>query len=209
MTEPAIHNVMDEAEIGILLGRIAAFDARTVGQSEIQGWLLIAQRGRWTLSEATEQVINYFSTDAGGSWLMPGKINTMIRMERQDRLSRRAVAPFDPEADAQHEADVQRDRSAIMDLWKIARDQSKKDSAARRALVLRHPDLAQKLCSQLIGYSRPENWNGWIPPATVPDMSAGAEGPTTSGPGYMPNDSPRRAALVALVAEAERRETAS
>ncbi len=53
MTEPPAHHVMDEAEIGVLLGRIAAFDARTVGQSEIKGWRLIAQRRRWTLAEAT------------------------------------------------------------------------------------------------------------------------------------------------------------
>lgn len=61
----------------------------------------------------------------------------------------------------------------------------------RRALVLRHPDLAQKLTEQPLNFRLPEHWNGGIPPETWREM---------------PNDSPLRPALLALVAEAEARE---
>ena len=194
MNEPLAHHVMGMPQVSRLLGMIAAFDGRTSGESELHAWHEIATRGRWTYDEAREQVLKHFELDESG-WLMPGRINTMIRMARQDRLSRRPVAPLDGTADAAYEKDLVRDRSAIMALWEAARLESKERSQRRRELVFKHPDLAKQLLSNLIGYSRPENWNGWIPPATV-----------AARDGYVPNDSPRRAALVALVEEAERRE---
>ncbi len=197
MTEPAIHNVMDETEIGILLGRIAAFDARTVGQSEITAWLLIAQRGRWTLTEATEQVINYFSTDAGTNWLMPGRINTMIRMARQDSAMRQ---PTDLMGDPPPgHGGVPRD---VMAAWRKAREEAKAECKRRKDLVLRHPDIAVKLTQTPLNYERPDQWNGYIPPVTIPDH-------TTNVDGYVENNSPRLAAFRALVREAELREEAT
>jgi hypothetical protein len=92
MTQTPAHQGMTTQQITTLLARIGAFDARTVGESEIQAWGLIAERGRWTLAEATEQVIKYFETDQPG-WLMPGKINAMIREARQDRAMREPIAP--------------------------------------------------------------------------------------------------------------------
>jgi hypothetical protein len=63
----------------------------------------------------------------------------------------------------------------------------------RRRRVLAHPDLARRLALEM-GYTRPEAWSGYIPPATIP----AAHGPVT-------NTSPRRAALIAvLYAVAER-----
>lgn len=73
--------------------------------------------------------------------------------------------------------------------------QGQRAAAQRRALVLRHPDLADKLTKAPINHSTPDKWNGYIPPATD---GAGA-----------PNKAPCRPALLALVAEAERREQAS
>ncbi len=67
------------------------------------------------------------------------------------------------------------------------------EAAHRRGLVLRHPDLAAKLTERPIGYSTPDKWNGYIPPAT--DCT-----------GAM-NTARCRPALLALVAEAERRST--
>lgn len=66
--------------------------------------------------------------------------------------------------------------------------------ADRKALVLRHPDLAARLCERPIGHSRPEVWNGWIPPEVWQGQR---------------NDSPVRSALLDIVAEAERRESQS
>ncbi|MFB7899894.1 hypothetical protein ACFC1B_26600 [Streptomyces xiamenensis] len=63
-------------------------------------------------------------------------------------------------------------------------------NAARRALVLSHPDLAARLCERPIGHSDPEMWNGFVPPEMWQQQR---------------NDSPVRAALLEIIAEAERR----
>ena len=61
----------------------------------------------------------------------------------------------------------------------------------RRGLVLAHADLAAKLTEPPLSFSSPEKWTGYIPPALT------AEGAI--------NPSPVRAALAALIAEAEKR----
>lgn len=60
---------------------------------------------------------------------------------------------------------------------------------ARRELVLRHPEIATRLTQPPLRYSRPEVWNGWVPPFMW---------------GEQINNSPRRAALIVIVAEAEK-----
>lgn len=84
--------------------------------------------------------------------------------------------------------------------WRqVRRAAEAKASAAaqkRRARVLAHSDLAARLTQDPIGYARPEQWNGYVPPRTW--------GGTVHR--EYPNDSPRRAALVELAAEALRRE---
>lgn len=69
--------------------------------------------------------------------------------------------------------------------------EAQRAAAYRRGLVLRYPELAAKLAQPPIGFSSPEKWNGYIPPAT--DCT-----------GAM-NTARCRPALIALVAEAERR----
>ena len=64
------------------------------------------------------------------------------------------------------------------------------EATHRRGLVLRYPDLAAKLAEPPIGFSSPEKWNGYIPPATWNQAM---------------NTARCRPALLALVAEAERR----
>ncbi len=59
-----------------------------------------------------------------------------------------------------------------------------------RRLVLSHPDLAARLCEPALGYQRPEQWNGFVPP----EIFNGEH-----------NLSPRLEALAAIVAEAEAR----
>lgn len=71
------------------------------------------------------------------------------------------------------------------------------ESAERRARVLRHDDLAALLKAKPLEYKRPDQWNGYVPPALMPEDSDGLA---------KRNDSPRRAALVELSAEAWRRE---
>lgn len=62
----------------------------------------------------------------------------------------------------------------------------------RRRLVLKHPDLAARLCEKPLGYARPEQWTGYIAPEV---FETGAR-----------NDSPFRAQAVGIYEEALRRE---
>lgn len=64
-------------------------------------------------------------------------------------------------------------------------------SRSTRDAVLSYPDLAAKLTATPLGYERPDQWNGFVPP----EKFNGAF-----------NDSPRRAALVAIVDEAMARD---
>lgn len=189
---------MNLEEVGRLLGMIAAFDGRTSGHTELHAWNEIAQRGRWTYDEARAQVLSYFEGDQGERWLMPGRLNTMIRARRQDEMARSAA----PQGEVGQPAiDATRDRAAIAALWEASKVEQRRVREERVRLVLAHPDLAEQLTSRLIGYIRPQDWTGYIPPAEIP-------GSETSPGYYVLNPSPRRAALVALVEEARRREGA-
>jgi hypothetical protein len=77
-------------------------------------------------------------------------------------------------------------------LWRFALHQALRRSGDRRTRVLRHPDLAELLTRPEVGYSDPRQWTGYVPP----ELWNGR-----------PNDSPRRAALVAIATEAMQRET--
>lgn len=91
--------------------------------------------------------------------------------------------------DLRHQGDLTR-------LIKQAQAAGRTENARRRALVLRHPDLAQKLTEPPLRHTTPEHWTGYIPPAYDAVALGGAQPINTS---------PARAALVALLAEAEAR----
>jgi hypothetical protein len=63
--------------------------------------------------------------------------------------------------------------------------------AEDRKRVLKHPDLAARLCEPPLGFSRPEQWMGYIPPDTC---------------GQQLNLSPCRDALLAIATAAYERE---
>lgn len=56
----------------------------------------------------------------------------------------------------------------------------------RKEMVMRHPDIARRLVTEL-GYASPGQWNGFIPPSHFNGS---------------PNNSPRRAALLEIEADA-------
>lgn len=84
----------------------------------------------------------------------------------------------------------------LIAFMKQARAAALAENARRRALVLRYPDLAARLTDPPVRHTTPEHWTGYIPPAY--------DAPTLGGAAPI-NHSPARAALAALVAEAERR----
>jgi hypothetical protein len=58
---------------------------------------------------------------------------------------------------------------------------------AERERVLRHPDIAKRLCDPPLRYSRPEVWNGFVPPETWQGRH---------------NDAPQRAQLLEIITAA-------
>jgi hypothetical protein len=70
-------------------------------------------------------------------------------------------------------------------------------AVCNRRLVLAHPDLAQKLTEAPCRFATPEMWTGYIGPKWIEGRFGEA----------VLNDSPYRAQLAGLVAEAEQRHT--
>lgn len=81
-------------------------------------------------------------------------------------------------------------------LIKQAQAAGRAENARRRALVLKYPDLAARLCEPPLRHTTPEHWTGYVPPAYDAIALGGAQPINTS---------PVRAALVAIVTEAEQR----
>jgi hypothetical protein len=94
-------------------------------------------------------------------------------------------------------ADVQEDDVRAMrqqqDLRRFITDTmaaSRVENERRRRMVLRYPDLAQRLTEKPLQWSAPEKWTGFVEPETW---------------GGRPNRSPGRKVLLELIEEAERR----
>lgn len=102
----------------------------------------------------------------------------------------------------------------VNELYAIVSAQARDECAQRKARVLAHPDLARRLVTEL-GYQRPEQWNGYVPPLIInpgaSEVLTHNGTPNRNGgrsAGQQQNDSPRRAALIAICREAYKREQA-
>lgn len=84
-----------------------------------------------------------------------------------------------------------RKQGDLKEFLKQVKADAKAENRRRRTLVLRHPDLAKQLTEAPNRHTTPEDWTGYIPPAT--DCTGAI------------NTTPCRPALLALVAEAEQR----
>jgi hypothetical protein len=76
--------------------------------------------------------------------------------------------------------------------WRIAARTARQQSIEQVKMVMRYRDLAERLCQPPIGYAKPEQWNGYVPPAYDAER---IDGVTPL------NDSPRRTALLEEAAE--------
>lgn len=187
MTEPVPYQGMSPAVLGRLLALVVAYDRKfSLEELDIAVFHRVAIDYRWTAHEVETAIHKWGATEAAEGFMSPAKLNDLIRTARQDKLSRAAA----PSAAAATNAAP--GRAGIIQAWVEAAAGSKTRSQARRALVLKHEDLRQQLCARPLEFRRAEEWNGWIPPELT------AEGAR--------NTSYRRAALVEIVAEAERRE---
>lgn len=77
---------MNPQEIINLLSVAAAFDNRKPSEAAVHAWTDSAARARWTFSEASEAIKNYYATTTDDKpWVMPSHITAFIRDTRQDR----------------------------------------------------------------------------------------------------------------------------
>lgn len=93
-----------------------------------------------------------------------------------------------------------------MRLWQDAIAERKRESAARRARVLAHPDLAQQLTEPPLRLTNPLCWNRFVPPQRLSEETC-TQCERDSRRCTRPhrsrvNDSPVRRQLVAIATEA-------
>jgi hypothetical protein len=169
-------------EVNELLITAAKYDRRTIGQADIEAWYMILEP--YVLGECETAVVAWYREHR--EFVMPSDIRKLVRAERQI-AHLRALPATHPTGKA-----YARVAALLAGRGKAAKD----ECAANRAAVLRHPDLAAKLTAPAIGYSRAEQWNGFVPP----------EG---WGEHNQPNNSMRRAALIEILTEALLREEAA
>lgn len=96
----------------------------------------------------------------------------------------------------------------ILTWYRRAVAEKRDEHAARRARVLRYPDLAARLTEPPLRFPRPTQWSGYIPPRvlaedTCPRCPAGCVNREHTA---KVNASPERRALVEIASEALRRE---
>jgi hypothetical protein len=223
---------MTMTEVGELLGDCAAFDLRTVGPSDVLAWHKVV--GHLEAREARAAVVRHY-TDTSER-IMPRDVLRLVAAARQTRTTTTAgttgaaIEADIPDADPNdvraylaalrenrtRQADPDAKRRPVAQLlagvfgkvpsetpeaaarrradWADYFDGFKSDAQRNRALVFAHADLTSALTGPPLGYTDPNQWNGYIPAATDSNGRL--------------NTSPHRAALVALVGEAMRRERA-
>jgi len=196
---------MTEDETAELLGFASNYDHRHITDEETAAWY---QALRWLdLDEAMAAVAEHYQ--GSSSRVMPADV---LRYARPPASRHPSSLPVPARLDVSSVVAGRGARRAFE-----AVEQARAANQARRERVLRHPDLARRLTEPPLGYSRPEQWNGYVPPAEIQDEvpeglhSSALDGgfPNQHGKrsgGTRPNMSPRRAALVDICAEALRRE---
>lgn len=164
-----------------LLMAISTRDQRTIGETDAAAWA--NDLADVALPEALDAVTAFNQSEVAQTRrIVAADIVGWVKWRRRQLV------------EAEHAA-VEVGRAVVPDasrrswreLWARLKAEQHELCQARRASVLRHPDLAAALCDEPIGYQQPSQWNGYLPEASTP----------------------RRQALVALVEEAQSRDAAA
>jgi hypothetical protein len=136
------------------------------------------------------------------------------RITSADRRCRRwPTVTTEPTTDQQDDDPEPETVRPVMRLWREAKAKSKDESQARRARVLGHDDLAQRLTLPPLRLSHPARWSGWIPPRLLAEESCAHCGPRgdrrcrDQPHRARVHDSPIRRQLVEIATEAMARES--
>lgn len=84
---------MKPSEVADLLARIASFDRRTTGESDVLAWT--AAIGDLDFDDCVQAVVSYYQDSR--EWLMPVDVRQRVKALRKDRLNR--LVPGAPDAD--------------------------------------------------------------------------------------------------------------
>jgi hypothetical protein len=169
---------MTPDEVIDLLSICAGYDRRTVGEVDVESWIRALDDPRIPnigYDECVDAVITHYRETA--DFVMPAHILTRVKAERASVISR-ALPAARPEPGAYAAAGA---------LWRKRFAETQQRMKQQKAAVLAIPELAQRLTEPPLGFAKPEQWNGGIPPETFNGER---------------NDSARRDALLALVEEA-------
>jgi hypothetical protein len=169
---------MNSNETAILLAVAASFDSRTIGDADVNAWH--AAMYDLDFIKSREAVIGHYRRS--DDRITPAQIRHLVNTDSANKH-----VPRPPENIAQNPHEWRKRVSQ-------QRFQGPLNNQTRRELVLRYPDIAAKLTLPPMSLARPDCWNGFIPAEDY-------EGPH----GLVPNDSPIRAQLVAILDEAAHR----
>lgn len=164
---------MSPAEIIDLLSLAAAYDQRTVGQGDVAAWHQALYK--LDLDEAQAAVVAHYQGNR--ERIMPADVWNRCRPP-SSRLPSAVPLPARSEP-----ADPQRWHHE----WEQALATAGDICRMRREVVLSQPEIAARLCESPLDYTRPDQWNGFLPPETFNGER---------------NNSPRFAALAAICADA-------
>lgn len=172
---------MTPQEVIDLLSIIAGYDRRTIGQVDVESWRRALDDPRIPnigYDECVDAVILHYRDTA--EFVMPSHILTRVKAHRGSTLAQIMPAKHaDPGA-----------YEAAGALWRRQFAETQARMKRQKAAVLANPDLAERLTMSPLDFAKPEQWNGGIPTETFNGGN---------------NDSPRRAALAAIVEEAMQR----
>lgn len=209
------------------------------GEVDVAAFCEVAREWRWNTHEVETQIKKWGANRKPDEGMEPALLNRLIRDHRQDASMRSGARPSgnpmaavdatgeavgdDPEWGTSNSPDLEQvHREAVVvacpqchqpidercrntatgNATKIPHSKRMKAAGmggrsrhANRALVLKHPDLVAELRKPPCSYTSPDTWSGYLPPER--------------GPNGERNGSIYRRQIAAILAEADRRESAS
>lgn len=121
---------MTKSEMSKLLALIAAYDQRTVGETDVEAWWAVAQVEDWQLVHVRRAVIEFHRAGAGRGRIRPADVGDILRDVRR-KISRVVVDEIpdppreladDPTGEiAWRRREIDRRVSAAMDGWATGR----------------------------------------------------------------------------------------
>lgn len=153
---------LTEDQVRALLTVCVGYDNRRPGQVNVLAWQEAAERGGWTFEIAQEAIHDHYAKSE--AFLLPAVITAYVKRQREHEQALR-------DQEARRRA-LEAPRLDWTSMWRAALERTKPERVRRRAAVLAHADLRQRLTEPPIGFEDAQQWNGYVPPADSPRARA-------------------------------------